>query len=466
MTDSVVPTAHPSGIPAHQSLDQRRVVATQIPGPKSQALQEQRTGQVARGLGTVLPVFVERAQGSILRDIDGNQIVDLASGIAVTSLGHNYPGVTAAIQKQVDAFTHTCFMVTEYSGYPDVCARLNAIAPGDFEKRTALFTTGAEALENAVKVARAATGRTEVVVFDHAYHGRTLFTLGMTAKDQPYKTGFGPFPEHIHRAPLAYALRWEDGAEKCTEQALTAFEDLLERVGAQNVAAAVIEPIQGEGGFIVPSPGFLAGIREITARHGILLVADEVQAGIGRTGTMLAITQEDVVPDLICTAKALDNGMPLSGLTGRAEVTDVVGPGGLGGTYAGNPVACASALAVFEAFDADPSLLESAGRIEAAIRRHLDPFADGTGIVAEVRGRGAMMALEICKPGTIEPDADATKAIAAACHAQGVLILTCGTYGNVIRLLPPLVITDELLDDALSVLADAIRSASSGANAA
>ena len=461
MTDSVVPTAHPSGIPAHESLDQRRVVATQIPGPKSQALQEQRTGQVARGLGTVLPVFVERAQGSILRDVDGNQIVDLASGIAVTSLGHNYPGVTAAIQKQVDAFTHTCFMVTEYSGYPDVCARLNAIALEQAEKRRQ-----AEALENAVKVARAATGRTEVVVFDHAYHGRTLFTLGMTAKDQPYKTGFGPFPENIHRAPLAYALRWEDGAEKCTEQALTAFEDLLERVGAQNVAAAVIEPIQGEGGFIVPSPGFLAGIREITARHGILHVADEVQAGIGRTGTMLAITQEDVVPDLICTAKALANGMPLSGLTGRAEVMDVVGPGGLGGTYAGNPVACASALAVFEAFDADPSLLESAGRIEAAIRRHLDPFADGTGIVAEVRGRGAMMALEICKPGTIEPDADATKAIVAACHAKGVLILTCGTYGNVIRLLPPLVITDELLDDALSVLADAIRSASSGANAA
>ena len=454
-----------TGPAAGARLEQRRIVTTQIPGPRSSALHAERTGSVARGLGTVLPVFVDRADGAILLDVDGNQITDLASGIAVTSLGHNHPGLTAAVTGQAADFLHTCYMVTEYPGYHEVCARLNAIAPGDADTRSALFTTGAEALENAVKIARAHTGRTEVVVFDHAYHGRTLFTLGMTAKDQPYKTGFGPFPEHIHRAPLAYPLRWEGGAEKCADEALTAFEDLLERLGPDTVAAAVIEPIQGEGGFIVPAPGFLAGIRAITERHGIVLVADEVQSGIGRTGRMLAVEHEGIEPDLICTAKALAGGMPLSAVTGRAEIMEAVGPGGLGGTYAGNPLACAAALAVFEAFDDDPALLGRADAIEAAVRRHLEPLADGTGIIAEVRGRGAMMALEICAPGTLEPDAAATKAIAAACHAHGVLILTCGTYGNVIRLLPPLVIADELLDDALSVLADAIRSVTADAGA-
>ncbi len=441
-------------------LQQRRVVATPIPGPKSTALHEKRTASVARGLGTVLPVFVDRADGAILLDVDGNQLIDLASGIAVTSLGHNHPALTAAVHEQVDRFLHTCFMVTEYSGYPDVCARLNAIAPGDGERRTALFTTGAEVLENAVKIARAYTKRSEVVVFDHAYHGRTLFTLGMTAKETPYKVGFGPFPSHIHRAPLAYPLRWEGGAEKCTEQALTAFEDLLEQIGPQNVAAAVIESIQGEGGFIVPSEGFLAGIREITKRHGILLVADEVQAGMGRTGTMLAIEHDDVDADLICTAKALAGGMPLSAVTGYAEIMETVGPGGLGGTYAGNPAACAAALAVLDELEKDDELLSRAAVIETAVRRHLEPLTGGSSVVGEVRGRGAMMAVEMCKPGTIEPDAEATKAIAAACHAQGVLVLTCGTYGNVLRLLPPLNIEDALLEDALTVLADAIRSVS------
>ncbi|MDO5710876.1 MAG: 4-aminobutyrate--2-oxoglutarate transaminase [Micrococcales bacterium] len=442
-------------------LEQRRIVATQIPGPKSTQLHEKRTHSVARGLGTVLPVFLDRADGAILLDVDGNQIIDLASGIAVTSLGHNHPALTKAVRDQAEKFLHTCYMVTEYPGYSDVCERLNAIAPGDSDKRSALFTTGAEALENAVKISRAYTGRTDIVVFDHAYHGRTLFTLGMTSKEAPYKAGFGPFPAHIHRAPLAYPLRWEGGRDKCTEEALTAFEDLLERVGPQNVAAAVIESIQGEGGFIVPPEGFFAGIREITARHGILLVADEVQSGMGRTGTMLAIEHDDVVPDLICTAKALAGGMPLSAVTGPAQVMDVVGPGGLGGTYAGSPLSCAAALAVFDELEKDDELLGSAARIEAAVRRHLEPLvsgSDGNGIVAEVRGRGAMMAIEICKPGTIDADPEATKAIAAACHAQGVLVLTCGTYNNVLRLLPPLVIGDELLDDGLSILAGAIRS--------
>ncbi|WP_052466205.1 4-aminobutyrate--2-oxoglutarate transaminase [Mobilicoccus massiliensis] len=459
--DTAVPTTEPTASDAAiaQPVEQRRILVTEVPGPRSREKHAHRTQHVPVGLGITLPVFVERASGGILVDADGNHLIDLASGIAVTSVGASHPAVVAAVQKQAAAFTHTCFMVTEYDGYAQVAERLNRIAPGEHEKRTALFTTGAEAIENAVKIARAYTGRPDVVVFDHAYHGRTLLTLGMTAKEAPYKTGFAPFPEHIHRAPFAYPLHWRTGAQNAVPEALASFEALIERVGPDRIAAAVIEPIQGEGGFIVPGEGFLAGIREITERHGIVMVADEVQAGMGRTGRMLAIEHEGVVPDLVCTAKALAGGMPLSAVTGRAEIMETVGAGGLGGTYAGNPLSCAAALAVLDELECDDTLLQRARRIEELVRTHLEPLVDETGIVAEVRGRGAMMAIEICHPGTDEPDAPTAKEIAAACHAQGVVTLTCGTHSNVLRLLPPLVISDELLEDALGVLADAVRAA-------
>ncbi|WP_185052919.1 4-aminobutyrate--2-oxoglutarate transaminase [Thermocatellispora tengchongensis] len=447
--------------------EQRRILRTEVPGPRSRERHARRSQVLAAGLGTTLPVFVERAGGGIIVDADGNHLIDLASGIAVTSVGASAPAVVSRVREQVGRFTHTCFLVTEYDGYVEVAARLNELTPGDHPKRTALFSTGAEAVENAVKIARAATGRPGVVVFEHAYHGRSLMTLAMTAKEHPYKTGFGPFPGQVHRAPYAYPLRWPGGPERCAEEALAALEDLLAEVGPQTVAAVVIEPIQGEGGFVVPAPGFLAGVREIAARHGIVFVLDEVQAGIGRTGTMFAAEHEGIVPDLVVTAKALAGGLPLAAVTGRAEIMDAVHPGGLGGTYAGNPVACAAALGVLEMFR-DGALLERARAIEAQVRAGLAAAMDSP-YAAELRGRGAMMAIEFARPaepGAVpEPAPEIAQQVAARCHAQGVLVLVCGTHGNVIRLLPPLVIGPDLLADALEVLSAAIEAVTAGAGA-
>ncbi|MDQ6741065.1 MAG: aminotransferase class III-fold pyridoxal phosphate-dependent enzyme, partial [Actinomycetota bacterium] len=349
-------------------------------------------------------------------------------------------------------------MVTEYESFTEVAAWLNKHTPGDFEKRTALFSTGSEAVENAVKIARAATGRQKVLVFDDAYHGRTMLTMAMTAKENPYKKNFGPFPTDVYRAPMAAPLRWSTGAHNATAEALAGVEQTLAEHDAENFAAMVIEPIQGEGGFIVPSSGFLTGLREIATRHGIVFVIDEIQAGMGRTGALFASEHEGVVGDLILTAKALAGGLPLSAVTGRAELMNAVHTGGLGGTYAGNPLACAAALGVFEAF-ADGTLLANARAIEATARAALEPLLTGTAIVAEVRGRGAMLAVEFADQDTLEPLPDLAKAIAQRCHEQGVLVLVCGTYGNVIRLLPPLVIGEELLADGLQVLAESILAA-------
>ena len=405
----------------------------------------------------MLPVFVERAGGGVVVDIDGNHLIDLASGIAVTSVGASAPAVVSRVQEQAARFTHTCFLVTEYDGYVAVAEQLNRLTPGTHAKRTVLFSTGAEAVENAVKIARIATGRTDVVVFDHAFHGRTLLTMAMTAKEIPYKAGFGPFPGEVHRAPYAYPLRWPGGPDNCAAEALQELEALLSRVGADHVAAIVIEPLQGEGGFIVPAPGFLTGVAALAARHGIVLVADEVQCGLGRTGDLFASEHEGIVPDLVCTAKALGGGLPLAAVTGRAEFMDTVPAGGLGGTYAGNPLACAAALGVFEMFGSH-DLLANARRIETVIREKLEPLVQELAVIAEVRGRGAMMALELVRPGTLEPAPELAKAVAARCHSLGVILLVCGTYGNVIRLLPPLVIGEELLVEGLDVLADALRS--------
>lgn len=450
------PTVSPSP-PLLPQPEQRRILRTELPGPRSRELQRRRDAALPGGLGVTLPVFVDRAGGGVLVDVDGNHLIDLASGIAVTSVGASAPAVVSRVREQAGRFTHTCFLVTEYDGYVEVAERLNALAPGGHAKRTALFSTGAEAVENAVKIARAATGRPGVVVFDHAYHGRTMMTLAMTAKEVPYRTGFGPFPGEVHRAPYAYPLRGP-GAE----EALAGLEALLERVGAGTVAAIVVEPLQGEGGFVVPAPGFLAGVERVARRHGIVLVADEVQTGMGRTGTVFASEHEGLVPDLLCTAKALGGGLPLAAVTGRSELMEAVAPGGLGGTYAGNPVACAAALGVLDMLR-DGELLERARSIERTVRARLEPLTGDLPQVAEVRGRGAMMAVEFVRPGTDEPDPALAREVAARCHAEGVIALVCGSFGNVVRLLPPLVIPDDLLAEGLDVLSAAIRGACGGA---
>ena len=436
-------------------LPQSRLLTTAIPGPRSVALHTERMKHVTSAFGIALPVFIDRAEGAILQDVDGNRIIDFASGIAVTSVGASNPKVQAHIGGQLTRFTHTCFMVTEYDSFTAVCRWLNEHTPGDFEKRTALFSTGAEAIENAVKIARSATGRQKVLVFDDAYHGRSLLTMAMTAKENPYKLNFGPFPAEVHRAPFAAPLRWLTGPENATVEALAAVERILAAEGPETFAAMVIEPIQGEGGVIVPAPGFLSGLREIATTHGIVFVLDEIQAGMGRTGALFASNHEQVAGDITVTAKALAGGLPLSAVTGRVELMNAVHAGGLGGTYAGNPLACAAALGVFEAFE-DGSLIENAGRIEAAARVVLEPLLSNTNIVADVRGRGAMLAVEFAEQGTLSPRADLAKEVAALCHAQGLLVLVCGTYSNVLRLLPPLVIEAGLLNDGLTILRDVI----------
>ncbi|MCG2623278.1 aminotransferase class III-fold pyridoxal phosphate-dependent enzyme [Arthrobacter sp. I2-34] len=443
------------------TLPQSRHLATAIPGPRSQALHAQRQAHVTDGFGVTLPVFIDRAGGGILQDVDGNRIIDFASGIAVTSIGASNRRVRERVAAQLERFTHTCFMVTEYESFTQVAKWLNEHTPGDFDKRTALFSTGAEAVENAVKIARSATGRDKVLVFDEAYHGRSLLTMAMTAKVNPYKLNFGPFPAEIVRTSSANPLRSPaaaQGPESVTAAALAGVEATLAEHGPGDFAAMVIEPIQGEGGFVVPAPGFLAGLRAIADRHGIVLVIDEIQAGMGRTGTLFASEHEGVAGDITLSAKALADGVPLSAVTGRTELMNAVHAGGLGGTYAGNPLACEAALAVFEAFE-DGTLLENARAIEAAARAALAPLVQETGLVAEFRGRGAMLAVEFAEPGTLAPRADIAKEVSARCHAQGVLTLTCGTHGNIIRLLPPLVIGPELLADGLQVLRGAILAA-------
>lgn len=435
-------------------------LVTEIPGPRSRALHEQRTKAVAKGLGIALPVFVTRATESALEDVDGNLLIDFASGIAVTSVGAANPRVRERITAQLDRFTHTCFMVTEYESFVQVAEWLNANTPGDFEKRTALFNTGAEAVENAVKISRAFTGRAGVIVVDEAFHGRSLLTMTMTAKENPYKTSFGPFADNVVRVPNSNPLRGVSA-----DAALEQLERTIAEHGPDAFAALVVEPIQGEGGFVVPEPGFLAGLRRIADEHRIVLVMDEIQAGLGRTGRLFASEHEGVVGDLTLTAKALAAGLPLSAVTGRAEIMDAAHPGGLGGTYAGNPLACEAALAVFEVLE-DPQLLPRVQQIEDTIRRHLEPVMRDVDSVADLRGRGAMMALEFAEPGSLHPRPDLAQQISADCHAAGVLTLTCGTHGNVIRLLPPLVIDFDVLERGLEILAAAIRSAVASAERA
>ncbi|MET8703137.1 MULTISPECIES: 4-aminobutyrate--2-oxoglutarate transaminase [unclassified Kitasatospora] len=433
-------------------LPQERRLVTAIPGPKSQELHARKLGAVAAGVGTTLPVYVSRANGGVLEDVDGNSLIDFGSGIAVTNVGNSAEAVVAKTTEQLAAFTHTCFMVTPYEGYVAVAEQLNELTPGDHEKRTALFNSGSEAVENAVKIARAYTKRQAVVVFDHGYHGRTNLTLALTAKNMPYKQGFGPFAPEVYRVPVAYPYRWLTGAENCAaEAAAQAIDTINKQIGAENVAAIIIEPIQGEGGFIEPAKGFLPAIVEFAKANGIVFVADEIQTGFCRTGQWFACEDEGIVPDLITTAKGIAGGLPLSALTGRAEIMDAAQTGGLGGTYGGNPVACAAALGAIETMK-EQDLVGKAQRIGEIMLGRLRAMQEKYEIIGEVRGRGAMIAVELVKPGGKEPNTEATAAIAKACHAEGLVVLTAGTYGNVLRFLPPLVMPEHLLNEGLDIL--------------
>src|SRR3954449_2469826 len=363
MTDS--PATGGPGLPQERSL------VTAIPGPRSQELFARRNAAVARGIGTTLPVFVERAGGGVVVDVDGNSLIDFGSGIAVASVGNAADAVVSRVQEQVARFTHTCFMVTPYDGYVEVCEALDRLTPGDHEKRSALFNSGAEAVENAVKISRAYTKRQAVVVFDHGYHGRTNLTMALTAKNMPYKHGFGPFAPEVYRVPVAYGYRWPTGPENAgPEAAAQAIDQITKQVGPENVAAIIIEPVLGEGGFIEPAKGFLPAISRFASDNGIVFVADEIQSGFCRTGQWFACEDEGIVPDLITTAKGIAGGLPLAAVTGRAEIMDAAHAGGLGGTYGGNPVACAGALGSIETMK-ELDLNAKAQRIERIMKARL-----------------------------------------------------------------------------------------------
>jgi 4-aminobutyrate aminotransferase/(S)-3-amino-2-methylpropionate transaminase len=440
------------------NLTQERRLVTAIPGPKSTEALKRRTEATSGGLGMAIPVVIERASDAILLDIDGNQIIDLGSGIGVTGVGNSAQRVVDRVIEQVQAFTHTCFTVAPYMNYIEVCEKLNAMTPGSHKKKSLLVNSGAEAVENAVKIARHYTKRSAIVVFEHSYHGRTNLTMALTAKNMPYKEGFGPFAPEVYRVPMPYSFHWVGDQATISQDAIDMVTHKIDKeIGAHNVAAILIEPIQGEGGFIVPPKGFLPALAKYSKDNGIVFIADEVQTGFARTGHMFAVEEEGVVPDMLVTAKGIAGGLPLAAVTGRAEVMDSVHASGLGGTYGGNPIACAAALGAMETME-EENLVARARHIGEILGSALRELAKKYPVIGEVRGRGAMQAIELVEPGTKNPNTAAMNAVVKYCQSQGVLVLTAGTYSNVVRFLPPLVITDELLKDALSVLDDAFGS--------
>jgi 4-aminobutyrate aminotransferase/(S)-3-amino-2-methylpropionate transaminase len=439
-------------------IPQERKLVTEIPGPRSRELFERRAAAIPPGVANLHPIVTARASGAIVEDVDGNRFIDFATGISVLNVGHTAPEVVRAAQAQLELDTHTCFHVTANEPYIALAERLNALAPGDFPKKTMFANSGAEAVENAIKIARHATKRPAVVTFDHAFHGRTLLAMSLTAKVMPYKQGFGPFAPEVYRLPFAYPYRWPSGPERCAEEALAyAKDEMHKHIGEENIAAVIVEPIQGEGGFIVPAPGFLKGLAEFCAAHGIVFIADEIQAGMGRAGRWFAIEDEGVVPDMITTAKSLGGGLPISAVTGRAELMDSVHVGGLGGTYGGNPVAAAAALAVLDKIERE-DLLASARRVGEVIAARFGEMQAKHETIGDVRGRGAMCAMEfVADRATKEPlAAETMSAISRAALERGVIVLTAGTYGNVIRLLPPINIDRALLEEGLDLLDEAI----------
>jgi 4-aminobutyrate aminotransferase/(S)-3-amino-2-methylpropionate transaminase len=441
-------------------IPQERKLVTEIPGPKSTEWFARRADAIPVGIANLHPIVTARASNAIIEDVDGNRLIDLATGIAVLNVGHTAPEVVAAAQHQLELDTHTCFHVTANEPYIELAERLNALAPIEGPAKTMFANSGAEAVENAIKIARKATGRTGVVAFDHAFHGRTLLGMSLTAKSMPYKQGMGPFAPEVYRLPFAYPYRCPTGGthDTCAESCLAyAIDEMHKHIDETHIAAVIMEPIQGEGGFIVPAPGFVKGIADFCAEHGIVFIADEIQSGMGRAGAWFTITEEGVTPDIVLAAKSLGGGLPISAVTGRADLMDVVHVGGLGGTYGGNPVAAAAALAVLDMIERD-GLLDAANRIGTTVLGRFRDWQARMPQIGDVRGRGAMCAIElVTDPATKEPiDASTMGAIGRRCLEQGVVVITAGTYGNVVRLLPPLTIDDALLDDGLNVLEGAL----------
>lgn len=423
------------------------VLSTELPGPRSRALAERKKAIVADGVSLILPVFIESAHGALMTDVDGNTLIDMGSGIGVLAVGNTNDKVVEAVTKQVSTLIHTCFTLTPYKGYVELAELLARVAPGDFEKRVLFLNSGAEAIENAVKIARRYTGRDAIVAFDNAFHGRTALTMAMTTKQNPYKSGFGPFAPEVYRVHGSYPFR--DGLSG-EEAAARTIAEIETTIGAENLAALVIEPLQGEGGFIVPASGFLPTLLDWAHANDVVFIADEVQSGFARTGDMFACEHEGVVPDMMTVAKGIGGGMPISGVVGRADIMNAAQPGGLGGTFAGSPVSCAAALvAVQQMLDEDyPG---KARRIGELMGTRLRAAAAADTRIGEVRGRGAMMAVEFVLPGTTTPDPRAADAVLGYLHSHGVVAVECGTDGNVIRFLPPLVITDDQLAEAFDV---------------
>ncbi|MGI9219125.1 MAG: 4-aminobutyrate--2-oxoglutarate transaminase [Hydrogenophaga sp.] len=421
-------------------------------------LMARRNAAIPRGVGHSHQIFIAKGENAEIWDVEGRRYIDFAGGIAVLNTGHRNAAVVDAVKAQLDQYTHTCFQVLAYEPYVELAERLNAKAPGDFAKKTLFLTTGAEAVENAIKIARAHTGRSGVIAFTGGYHGRTMMTLGLTGKVAPYKTGFGPFPAEIFHARFPNALHGVS-----VDDAIASVEQIFKNdIEASRVAAIILEPVQGEGGFNVAPNELWQRLRALCDQHGILLIADEVQTGAGRTGTWFAVEQTGVAPDIITLAKSMAGGFPISAVVGRAEVMDAPAAGGLGGTYAGSPLACAAALAVLDEFEKH-NLLQRSRDVGARITASLQALAQKHKCIAEVRGLGAMVAMELCKNGDVhQPDADLTKALAAEATKRGLILLTCGTYGNVVRILVPLTASDAVLDEGLAIIAaslDALQQA-------
>lgn len=432
---------------------------TSIPGPRSQALMKRRNAAVVQGAYHATPIFVDKAEGAVIEDVDGNRMIDFAGGIGCLNTGHRAPAVIEAVRRQLDRFLHTSFNVLPYESYVAVCERLNSIVPGKGPKKTLLVNSGAEATENAVKIARAYTRRPAIIAFEDAFHGRTYMAMAMTSKTHPYKAGFEPFPAEVYRIPYAYCYRcsYSMAYPSCGVFCAKHLEDTFKRVvAAESVAAVIVEPILGEGGFVTPPAEFYPVLGEICRKHGILLIADEVQTGFARTGAMFACERLGLDPDLVVMAKSLSGGLPLAAVTGRADIVDVPGSGQLGGTFSGNPAACEAALAVLDMIDKE-GLCARANVLGEKFRKRAAQWQSQWELVGDVRGLGAMQAIELVRSKTTRQPADEeTKQISRYCYEHGVVTITAGSYSNVIRLLMPLVITDSQMDEGLDVLEAAL----------
>jgi 4-aminobutyrate aminotransferase/(S)-3-amino-2-methylpropionate transaminase len=440
-------------MPREFSVEQSRSLVTALPGPRSLELQARREASVSRGAGTLANIYMDHASGAVLVDVDGNRLIDLGSGIGVTTIGHAHPAVAAAAAEQAAKLTHTLFTVTPYENYVRVAEKLAQITPGDFPKHSILVNSGAEAVENAVKITRKHTGRRVILSLDHAFHGRTNLTMAMTYRPWPERAGMGPFPGDLFSVPVSYPFRDGLSGEEAAERTI---DYITTHIGAEEIAAFFVEPIQGDGGIVIPADGYFRRMSEFCAQNGIVFVADEIQSGMGRTGTWYSIEHHGVVPDIVLTAKGIAGGLPLAAVTGRAEIMDAVQPGGIGGTFGGNPVSTAAALAVFDVIESE-GLLAEAKRVEATLRARIGDWTQRYAVVGDVRGKGAMFGVELVQPGTKKPNPQALKAVISHATSNGVIPLDAGSWDSVLRLLPPVVISDELIDDAATVIEQALE---------